>query len=273
MLALWLALEVARADDLDDWQRLQRAQLYESLGDLPEAIATYERLLTSSGMSADNPLRSRVLYRLASALYTAGRTEQAKRALAEAVRTPSSWREPCQLLLERITLDETSLRNLPVTWTFDGDAPSFAILHPTAAEDKGRSFAIDAAAPGGDGALAWTTTVSARKDDWLVIGLVDPRPAPRGVRFQVLAGQMPAVLRLVAYDTDGTKFTSGTVAVLNGAWSNVDIPLRELHSETGATPEATRLDRLELHDNTGAFMGATTGHNVLWLDDFEIYVR
>lgn len=269
---MWLALlsAPALADDVADWQRLNEAKLHEALGDLPEAIAAYERLLASSGMTDDDPVRSRVLYRLGSARYAAGRTEAAKRALIDAVRTASPSREACLELLERIALDESSVRTVPTLWRFDDDR--HGVVHPFAAEEKGRSVRIDPVAPGGDPALAWTTVVDPRRDDHLVVGLVEPTPRPRGVRFQAMASRIPAALRLVAYDTLGQRYVAPFVAVPTGEWTAVSVELRDLRDETGVRAERADLDRLEIRDAT-AFTGLWTGENTLWIDDFEVFAQ
>ena len=267
---LWLAVGPAFADDFADWEKLNAAQLYEATGNLPEAIAGYEQLLASSALADDDPVRSRVLLRLGNAQYAAGRTEAAKRALIDAVRSASPSRDACLALLERIALDESAIRTVPTLWRFDDDR--HGVVHPSSAEEKGRSVRIDLGAPGGDPALAWTTVVDPRRDDHLVVGLVEPSPQPRGVRFEALSSRIPASLRPVAYDTDGRRYTTSPTSVPIGVWTQVTVNLRDLRDETGASADKADLDRLELRDTT-AFTDAGSGENTLWIDDFEVFAQ
>ncbi len=270
-MILGFLLGAALGGEVDDWKKLQDALLSEAAyADLPQATASYQ--LLARNLSVENPVRVEALYRLGAAQYAIGAVEESRTALREGIRSSTPGRVRCLELLSQIELEENSIRSVPIEWTFDH--PKHGFVHPARYADRG-STRIDSAAPGGDPALQWTTTVDGRRDDILEIGFNEPSPSPRGFRFSIRSASYEARIRIYALDVYGRRFLfgnePGTIEIPKEKWRLVEVHLEDLEPlDPGGPLVPADIDRIIIQDVT-AFFERAAGFNSLHIDDFVVY--
>ncbi|MEQ1566700.1 MAG: hypothetical protein ABMA64_13750 [Myxococcota bacterium] len=249
----------AWAGDLDT-----RVSLYEGLldgarGDTELAVARYTEL--SRTLPDDDRSLGDALYWLGHGMYDLGRTEDARQALIDGIRTGTCSK--CRDLLERLELDQSAVTTTPTLWSFEAGNPS--IFHPWRVQEETRRIAV-AAGPDGDAALAWTTEARLGDPDLLVIGLRDPTPPPESLRFDVRSDLLDAAIGTVVEDVHGRRFTTGAPSVvLHGTSRRMVVPFASLVPlDDGPPLDPSELVLVSIVDRT------RSGVNRLWLDDVEI---
>ncbi len=250
--------------ELASWLALQDALLLESLDGADEAqVGRYAKL--TQNLSADDPYRSDALLHLGRACALSGDIEGARAALRECIRL-GPLRDPCTDDLERIELDASSVRVVPVAWTFDGE---HGLLHPWRFTDQGsiRTERVD-----DDPKLVWSTLVRAQSEDQLRIGFDRATPAPKGIRFTARAQTFDAHLRVVAVDDEMMRFTRPHVVLEVDVEQTIDIPFNELQPvDTLSAPfDPSRIALLIIQDFT-SYTSRARGRNSITIDDVEVY--
>ena len=263
-----LAATPAQAQDTSAWDVLQRALLAEAAaGDYEFAIGEYERLVRN--LAVDSPVRAEALFRLGSARHTLGDVAGAREALLEGIRT-GTCRVPCRVLLGRIQLDAESIREVPVSWSFD--TAEHGVFHPWEFDDKG-SIRVQDPSEAANPALIWETTVDVRRGDQLVVGFLHPTPAPRMIRFRMQASPNPASIHVRVVDDMKRAYgpASGAIRIGTDRPTLVEVALDDLVSVDPDDPalDPASIHRLYIHD-VSAFNGTSAGPNALYVDDFSV---
>lgn len=246
-LALWLAA-AAVAQPRSERALVQRALVAEAIrGDLPTAISRYTQLVRT--LPDDHPLWIVSVVALARDLYDEGRVSEAREALRMAFRKGRCEAE-CQQLSQHIAIDEESVRELPVEWTFSNDNPG--LFHFWAHQDRGELV------PGARG-LSWTTHPDPQQPDRLVVGFIRPEPAPERLEFTVRSVGSTSTLRVVLEDESGNRFTTAITPVPADLDAKVVATLSEAVSDdVPATLDPSALSRVALEDLTGRRVDAHT---------------
>lgn len=266
---MWLlALLGQPADAADSWDLLLDALLAESAyADLQSSGQTYEQIVRT--LPVEDPSRAQALFALGRARAELGDATAAREVLLEGIRTGTCL-DPCYELLGRIELEEESITDLPVRWTFD--TPEHGFFHPWRFNDKG-TIRIQRHPERGDGVLAWHTVIDLRKGDQLVVGMQRPRPAPRRVALQVQARSTQAWLQFVVVDDAGRIYvpTAGNVGVPTDRMVKVVVDLRSMQPLDPLDPrlDPSRISQLQIRD-VSALEGAPPGPNTLFIDDFVV---
>lgn len=250
-------------------QQFQDALLAESAsGDHATAARAYEQILRTTALG--DPVRKAALYRLAVLQYELGNLGKARKVLQEGIRTGECTNAVCYTLLDQINLEEISVSELPVRWTFSNN--DHALLHPWEYDDKGiiRVQARDEAA---NPALIWATEVDVRKDDRLVVGFDNPSPPPRRIDFYTKADNRPGALRVRVLDDLGRAYEppGGPFRITPDRPTHVVVDLARV---TPLDPEdppfvPSTIAKLILIDASAA-SGSPPGSHVLYLDNFVI---
>jgi hypothetical protein len=251
-MLLLLATSALAADETEARRALWDALLAEAgRGDLPGAVQRYRELARTLG--AESPTQAEALYWLGHGLYELGRTDEARAALLDGIR---SGRCPhCRDLLEEIELEAHSVTEVPTVWTFDGE---HGLFHPFPVQDRG-GIRVD------HGALEWTTIAREREPDRLELGL--RTTAARQVRFTIASATLDALLEVRAEDLTGVSYVSAPFEVPRGAPKRIVVALDSLVATDGRELAPSQVARVELVDRTGI---RAAGANVLRLDEFEI---
>lgn len=276
MIWLWLALSAVAQVPAEDrclpstspsclqwhWEMLHEGLLLEAAyGDARGAILRLERL--AKELPESDPSRAQALYWLGRMRASLGDLDGALDALQEGARTVGPARSQCLALIGEIELERSAITRVPARWTFDNDTEGFVHLWPWS-EGRG-SVRVGAPSAGEDPVLQWTSSLESGETDVLVAGWRHPSPSPRGVRFQAFGLAPDVRLRLVATDGDGRRFTSGVVAVPDGAWNAVELRFEQFDGD-GVLSTAS-LSRLEL-----VLLGGPRGGEIgVRIDDFEVF--
>lgn len=270
VLAALLALAIpARAQERTAVDLLQTALLQEAAyGNHTEAMQIYQRLVRE--LPLDSAVRAQAVYRLSRSMYELGDVPGAREVLKEGIRTGSCTATPCYTLLGQITLEESSVRKLPVRWSFSSN--DHGLLHPWEYDDKG-SIRVQSRDEAANPALIWRTIVDVRKDDRLVVGFDRPMPAPARIRFRVQAEDRTAAIRVRVLDGAGQihGLPDGMIDVLPERPTSVSVDLSRLEN---LDPEGPRLDPANIAmltiEDVSALTGTTLGPHALYIDDFAI---
>jgi len=271
MLALlaWLS-STAWANEIDAWVELYDGILIEAAdNDVDAAVRTYEGL--SRTLAADEPLRGISLYWLGRALDSDDDARGARSALRECVRSGHA-RARCLDLLGRIELEGRAIRRVPTRWDMSDGEHGF--IHPWLYAEKG-SIRM------GDGdtehptVLVWSTTVSPDLDDQLLMGFVNPEPAPRGLRLMMRPTRQDTAIRMVVFDVHRNRFLMpgdvGVRVLQRAEWTTLRLDLSELVPVDGVRAlNPAEIDHVVLQD-VSAFQGAPSGANDLWIADVRVY--
>jgi len=240
-LGIATALGQSRAAE-QDRARVQLALIAEAVrGDIPTAIARYQHVVRTQPV--DHPLWALAVVAWARGLYEDGRVAEAEEALREAIRR-GRCEADCLSLLQTIGLDQESIRETPVDWTFRDENPG--LFHHWSRQGQGELVAT----PRG---LSWTTQADPRRSDRLVMGFIRPEPPPAQLEFIVRSIEATAFVRIVLEDESGDRFVTPTTRLP----PNEATPVVALVEEVVAEDPTSRLDpgrlsRVSLEDLTGS---------------------
>ena len=265
LLVTWIP--TAPAQDLRAWQGMYEGLLKEAAeGDATGAQEWYGGLL--AGLPKEDPSSGELHYWLGRAYYLEGDADQARRELRKAEEDATA--APHALALQgQIDAQELRIRRLPVSHDFRLGTAHW--LHSWQHGDKG-SIEARALPPEGEPAMAWSTTVTDREDDQIVVYFDDPRPAPTMVRMSLRSANFPAYVLPSLHDDRGRRYAPDEpIAIPTDRWVPVELNVSEFLPREGYQHlKAHDLEALVLQDVT-AFYSSDRGANVLFVDEVHIW--
>lgn len=268
MLA-WLC-GAALAQDFRAWQGLYEGMLQESAeGDTARAIRWYDGLI--SGLPEDDPTQGPLHIQLGRTLYMTGDTEAARMQLAIA-----STHEDVQLRALALVgqIDSLELRIASLPYAEDYSDGETVWLHAWQYGAKG-SVTIKPVGAEGDPALNWSTEVSPREDDQILIWMGN-QVQPHEFSMRLSAEIFPAYLMVVLIDDQGRWYALNDIAIAEpDSWLSINAHLTDfslISPEGGGAVgniHPTHVRAMALRD-LSSYYTSDQGPNTVLLDDLSI---